>query len=228
MLLELQPATPIWRKAAYNGNQAVVIRAILFDADGVIQHATDDLEQRLRVALGFVPQPLDRFMHEIFEAEWPALSGHRDFAESVAPVVEKWGAVGRARPLVDCWASIEADQQILALVAELRGRGYLCALATNQQRHRAAHMAVALGYRALFDRSFYSCELGFVKPDRRYFLALLSALPFAAEEILFIDDRKANVAAAQSLGLNAAHFVHDRGPNAALDLRLLLTSFGVH
>jgi putative hydrolase of the HAD superfamily len=205
-----------------------VIRAILFDADGVLQHPTDDLEGRLRSALGFVPEPLAEFLAEVFEAEGPALAGQIDFVAKLGPVLEKWGAQGSGEKLAACWSSIAADEAILGLVARLRHAGYVCALTTNQQRYRATHMANVLGYGQKFDHSFYSCELGYAKPDADYFRAVIRALPFEPQELLFIDDREANVSAAAALGINAVQFLHDKSRAAVTDLERVLARFGVH
>jgi putative hydrolase of the HAD superfamily len=201
------------------------IRAILFDADGVIQHATADLETRLEDALGFVPKPIDGFLRDVFQAETPALIGEKDFTETLAPVVEKWGATGSAATLAACWCSIEVDHMVLELISRLRRAGHVCALATNQQRQRATHMDTVLGYRSKFDHSFYSWELGLAKPDARYFHAVMRRLQLEPGQVLFIDDREANVAAAAALGLHTVHFVHDRTPAAASNLEQLLGRF---
>jgi putative hydrolase of the HAD superfamily len=204
-----------------------VIRAILFDADGVLQHPSDDLEARLQSALGFVPEPLADFLAEVFEAEGSALAGQVDFVAELDPVLEKWGAQGLGEKLAACWSSIAADEAIFALIARLRRAGYVCALTTNQQRHRAAHMANVLGYGQKFDHSFYSCELGYAKPDASYFRAVMRALPFEPQELLFIDDRRDNVSTAAALGINAVRFVHDKSALAVTALERVLARFGV-
>jgi putative hydrolase of the HAD superfamily len=205
------------------------IRAILFDADGVIQHSTsDDLPVRLEHILGFIPDRLDTFMHEVFEAERPALAGQADFADMLAPVLTRWGAAGAAAQLASAWwCSIAVDQAILALIKGLRQQGIFCALASNQQRYRATYMAQTLTYDAVFDRSFYSYQLGFVKPDLRYFEAIMASLPFAPGEMLFIDDAEKNVAAARRAGLQAAQFIHPRTSHAASTMTKLLEGFSV-
>lgn len=204
-----------------------VIRAILFDADGVLQHPTDDLERRLESALGFVPDPLTEFLAEVFDAEGQALAGQVDFVARLEPVLVKWHAQGAGGRLAICWSSIAADEAILTLISRLRRAGYICALTTNQQRYRAAHMASVLGYGQKFDHSFYSCELGYAKPSADYFRAVMRALPFEPQELLFIDDREANVSSAAALGINAVHFVHDQSRAAVTALERVLARFGV-
>jgi putative hydrolase of the HAD superfamily len=203
------------------------IRAILFDADGVLQHATDDLEARLARVLRSIPHPLEEFVQDVFRAEGPALTGEADFVEQLGPVVKRCGADGTAAELARCWSSIAPDDAILCFIAELRSRGFHCALATNQQAYRAKHMSNTLGYAQMFDRTFYSWEIGAQKPDRRYFEAIVSALPFSAEQMLFLDDRETNVEAARAVGINAAQFIHPRSAEALALLKDVLRSFGV-
>jgi putative hydrolase of the HAD superfamily len=202
---------------------------VLFDADGVLQHGNGGaLPARIERALSFVPQPLDPFVDDVLEAERPALAGQEDLLERLEPVVQKWGAPGKARALAEqWWYCIEPDAGVFSLIAQLRGQGLLCALATNQQRFRADYMRAKLGYDAHFDRSFYSCELGSVKPEPRYFETIVASLSLPAEQLLFIDDLEPNVTAARGVGLQAAQFVNPRIPEAAAQLRALLAGFGL-
>jgi len=204
------------------------IAAILFDADGVLQHATTDLEARLEGALGFVPEPLDDFTRQVFAAERPALIGEGDFLEALDAVLDAWGTRGRAEALLRAWwHSVDVDREVIALVGQLRAAGYRCALATNQQRHRAEHMRGPLGYDRVFDHSFYSCDLGVAKPDTRYFEAITRTLKLEPERLLFLDDHEHNVDGARETGLHAARFVHGRRPEAAGELRQLLQDFAI-
>jgi putative hydrolase of the HAD superfamily len=208
----------------------VAIRAVLFDADGVLQHGNGgELRLRLERALGFVPDPLEPFISDVLDAERPAIGGQGDLLDRLEPVVRQWGAPGKARALAESWwHCIEPDPDVLSLIDVLRGQGLLCALATNQQRFRADYMRATLGYDAHFDRSFYSCELGCVKPEPRYFETIVARLSLPADELLFIDDLEPNVLAARGVGLQAAQFVNPRTPDAVAQLRALLAGFSVY
>jgi len=205
------------------------IRVVLFDADGVIQNSSgDDLPTRIRRGLGFVPDPLEAFLQEVFDAERPAIAGQAELVQVLEPVVSRWGAPGSAAALAAAWwRSVDADAAVLALVGKLRQQGIFCALASNQHRFRADYLRETFAYDQLFDRSFYSYALGCAKPDERYFRAILASLPFPPTQILFIDDLEGNVAAARSVGITAAQFVHPKSPEAALALRALLETFSV-
>jgi putative hydrolase of the HAD superfamily len=118
----------------------------------------------------------------------------------------------------DVWQRIEPDRDSLAVVRALRASGYGVHLATNQERHRAAHMRVALGYDALFDDSCYSCELGLAKPDPAFFAASAGRLAAEPASILFIDDSARNVEGARAAGLAAAQWELGQGHDVLLAL----------
>lgn len=203
------------------------IRAILFDADGVVQHATDDLLPRLEAVMGFVPKDLEAFFADVFDAEAPALIGTADFAERLIPVVGRWGAPGTAQHLAKAWCSIQPDLAVLSVISNLRASGLFCGLATNQQSYRAQHMDDVLGYSSQFDRTFYSCRLGVCKPNEAFFTAMLDQLPFRPAQVLFVDDREENVVSARAAGLTAVQFVTRHHSDTAHGLRSLLEDFTI-
>jgi len=67
-------------------------------------------------------------------------------------------------------------------------------------------MQETFGYEELFDRTFYSYELGLAKPDPAYFGAVVDALGVRPEEAVFVDDMRANVLGAREAGLRAVLF----------------------
>ena len=85
-------------------------------------------------------------------------------------------------------------------------------------------MSEQLGYASAFDRTFYSCDVGYAKPDPAYFEQIVRDLGVAPGDLLFIDDLDDNVAAARSVGLHAEVFRAEEGAEAMLQL---LGSYGV-
>ena len=179
--------------------------AVLFDADGVVQHGDDDWEGRLRPVLG-AGADVSAFLGEVFSAEEPTLRGHGDFELILDAALVRWGRPGRLHDALSAWEEIAVDYAILQIVAELRARGIYCALATNQNAYRARYMSEHLGYGTTFDRAFYSCAIGFTKPDPRFFRTVLETLRLPPHHVLFIDDREENVAAARACGMEGAVF----------------------
>jgi putative hydrolase of the HAD superfamily len=203
------------------------INAVLFDADGVIQLASDYLHLRLTEALGRAPEERELCMDAIFAAEAPALVGAATFEAALAPVLLQLNATCDATAVLDLWRAIEPNDAVLALIGRLRERGAYCALASNQERNRARHMSEGLGYGGVFDREFYSCDVGHVKPSAAFFEAILRAANLDPARTLFIDDRLDNVEAARACGLVAEQFVLWKEADGAAALERLLASRGL-
>jgi putative hydrolase of the HAD superfamily len=193
----------------------------------VLQRAPSDIRLRLAASLGAGPDDAELCVSDIFAAEAPALVGQADFSEAILPVIAKWRASCGAAELLGHWQTIEIDQGVLALIAELRRAGLYCALASNQEAHRARRMSEALGYGKVFDREFYSWQLGHSKPALAFFTELIRLGGFDPARTLFIDDRADNVAAAREAGLQAEQFVLGVVGEGAAPLRALLATFGI-
>ncbi len=175
------------------------MKVFLFDADGVIQRVPASRDAELaKVANSSINVP--DFLSQIFGAEKPCLVGIGDFVTNMSSLLEKWKADISIDGFMRLWNLIEPDYEILDYVTELRNRFRVC-LATNQEMSRASHMATALRYDQVFDHSFYSCDLGVAKPCTEYFVTILEHVDVLGEEVVFIDDREENVAAAKSVGL---------------------------
>ena len=166
------------------------IRAVLFDADGVLQIIGTPWRRALAEAGG------EEFATRLLAEEGPTLEGR----QRLLPFLEEL-AGQRATP----------DAAARRLVTDLRAAGYLTVLATNQQWERREWMRAHLDYDGLCDIDAYSCTLGAAKPDPRYFTAVLSLADTRPDRALFVDDSAANIAGAASLGIRTLHHPVDAG-----------------
>ena len=57
----------------------------------------------------------------------------------------------------------------------------------------------------LFDKVYYSYEMGLMKPDPAIYLQVLKEQGLEAEETLFLDDNADNITAASKLGIDTIH-----------------------
>lgn len=201
-------------------NGLVKIEAVLFDADGVVQTPSADWQPALAELAGH-PERVAAFLGEIFTAEKPCLTGQAEFSTALSEVLARWCIDAPVAEILQIWTMIEPNAEIISVIESLDIR---CCLATNQQRHRAQYMSRELRYAELFDDSFYSCHLGVMKPSARYFLEVARRLEILPVNLLFLDDNRTNVEAAQSIGLNAVVFEAQHGAN---QLREILQSFGI-
>jgi len=198
------------------------LKAVLFDADGVIQRPAVDYPSAFAALGAFENDQSIRLIREIFAAELPALTGQCDFAQDLTSLLSRWNLGHRLEDVLRIWTSIEADSTMLALVASLRSLGIQCCLATNQQSHRGSYMSETLGYRDMFDFQFYSYQLGLAKPSPEYFRAIVKRLDLDPSDLLFIDDHEPNVRAARGIGIHGSLF--GAGTASPLDaLRAILS-----
>ncbi|HEY2307444.1 MAG TPA: HAD family phosphatase [Streptosporangiaceae bacterium] len=93
----------------------------------------------------------------------------------------------------------------VALIEDLVGAGYPLALLSNAPAEVAEVVADLPVARAFSHRAF-SCFLGAAKPEPECYQAVLGMLGARAADVIFIDDRPDNVAAAAGLGIRSVHF----------------------
>ena len=92
-----------------------------------------------------------------------------------------------------------------SLIAELRKAGYRLYVLSNMSLDFIEFLRRKEVY-ALFDGEVVSCEEGVIKPEAEIYHRLEHRYGLQPAETLFIDDRKANVEAAEALGWGGYHF----------------------
>lgn len=183
-------------------------RAVLFDADGVVQRNPPGWFDELHAFVG--PGRGRAFVDDIFATEQSAMTGERSFREVLDDVGSRWGVTERVDELMAHWRRIQVCAPTLEVVAELRKRGTRCFLASNQHAFRARVMD-DLGYRELFDGAFYSCDLGALKSSPTFFTGILAALGVPPQDVLLVDDSEEYVETARACGLRAVLWSLDDG-----------------
>lgn len=181
------------------------VRAVLLDADGVLQLIGTPWYRALSAGGG------EPFAKALLSREGPALSGRESLRNLLERLVVELDLARGADELMALWRQATPDPPAWQLVRELRAAGYLTVLATNQHEERREWMRTALGYDGLCDVDAYSCLLGAAKPDPDYFRAALSMAGVSTGEALFVDDSAENIAAAAALGLRTLHHPTDAG-----------------
>ncbi len=202
----------------------VNIQAVLFDADGVLQHTVEGGREKIATLDGSAT-PNEDFLQDFFKAETPCLRGDADLADTIADVLKKWDSPYTVEQAIETHTKIVAmNPESIEVVHDLRKLGVPTYLATNQHEYRARYMSEVFRYADIFDGEFYSCRLGTKKPEPDYFHAVLKSLPYPPERLLFIDDRSQNVAAARSVGIHGVEYEICQGVEA---LRSILREYGL-
>lgn len=106
---------------------------------------------------------------------------------------------------VDVAGWLHPNPESLQAIDRVKGRGLRLAILSNAPVEVAEGIEAAR-WLAPFSEKFFSCRLRAVKPEPAAYQAVLNALGAAPEDIVFVDDRPANVAAAAALGMRAELF----------------------
>lgn len=117
--------------------------------------------------------------------------------------------------------ALHPDEEMYTLVDELKKGGVRVGMLSNIWESLAEKVRVH-GLYAPFDPCLLSCEIGVEKPDLKAYSLLLDALALPASEVVFIDDRVENVAAARNCGLDAILFESSEQIRKELAARELL------
>ncbi len=123
---------------------------------------------------------------------------------------------GRARCEEYLQRSIELQEPVRPterLVGDLKAAGYRLYVLSNMSREFIAFLRRFPVY-GLFDGEVVSCEVHTVKPEPRIYEILLERYGLDPSETLFIDDRPANIAVAEALGIRGRLFDY-RDPESA-------------
>lgn len=91
------------------------------------------------------------------------------------------------------------------IIEELKLEGYQVALLSNTKQDRANFLR-AQGYYDPFDPVLVSCEMGTKKPLAPAFQQLIERVGTEPNNIIFIDNKRANVHGARRAGIQAIHF----------------------
>jgi len=184
------------------------IKALVFDCGGVVLRDRDDSryarwEQRLGLARGTLRSRL-------YEGSLWSMAETGSMTESAF-----WQAAGKDLGLSpeesnelagDACESWHVDPAVLALVQRARTR-FQVAMLSNATEVLEEKLQHTFGIIELFDPIINSAHVGIAKPDPAIYRETLRRLGVDAGEVLFVDDRAENVAAAANLGIHVIWFV---------------------
>lgn len=187
-----------YRSLQLSDEDRSTVRAVLFDCDGVICPPMR-FAKLLKEKYGITRETTAEFFTRYFN---PALKGEADVLDLLPPFLTKWGWRHTPEDFLSQWLASEraTREELIAIIQELKERGYVVGLATNQERRRANYMRTEMKFGELFDHCFISSEIGAMKPESQFFEKVTDSLKIDPSAILFIDDQKHYLDAAELSG----------------------------
>jgi putative hydrolase of the HAD superfamily len=186
-----------------------LIRAVVFDYGAVIcrlpsldewTEFADAAELPVPEFIRLYPRSRERYDRGLVRAagfwrEFAALAGREYDGEAIRRLAE-----------IDIRVWSHVDPEVIALARTLQRRGVVTGILSNMQPDLLERIRERSEWIDAFDVQVFSCEIGFVKPERRIYDYLLRQLHVDAGDVLFVDDVSDNVDAARAAGLQAEVF----------------------
>ena len=182
-----------------------MIKAIIFDADGVCIHADRFYAEHFLAQHNLPPGLLQEFWSEVFPR---CITGQLSVHKALADYFTQINLQVDMDSYLQDWFAYEnkPNQELLDYIQTLRHKGYICALATNQESLRTQYIKQEMGFDKLFDHIFASSELGLSKRNPEFYQALMHKLSLEAKQLLYIDDTQALVDLASQLNIKSHYF----------------------
>jgi len=180
----------------------MLIKAICFDADGVVVNPQMQFSKHLKEKCAISPEMTQSFFRGIFN---DCLIGRASLEDVLPTFLKNWGWKDSVDEFIDLWLLSDhvIDIRIINTIQRLRHNKIICCLATSQERNRAEYMKAKMGFLDVFDHLFFSCEVGWQKPQHAYYQHIEKTLSLEKQSILFWDDSRVNIEAAREFGWNA-------------------------
>ncbi len=181
------------------------VRCILFDVDGVVVRAEMFSKQYAR-AKNISDDEMLPFFTDVFPC---CVEGRANLKEVLKEWLSKWKWEGSVNEFLRAWFEAEhkIDERVIEIVRQLRNKGIKCYLATNQEKHRVKYMKKKMKFAEIFDGIFASAEIGYRKPNRKFYESILRDLQeqhyIQSNEIMFFDDDQKNIDEAKAVGIDA-------------------------
>ncbi|WP_420444549.1 HAD family hydrolase [Candidatus Poriferisodalis sp.] len=170
---------------------------LVLDAMGVIYRARDDVAELL------VPYLRDNGCR-LADAEIEDL--YRDASLGRMTSSEFWQRCGVDGNDIEYITRHTLSPGLKGVLEDVTSRGIRVACLSNDVSEWAALQRDHFGLAEFIDPWCISGDIGIRKPDAEAYRSLLSAIGADPRECLFVDDRRENVDAARSVGLEAVLF----------------------
>jgi putative hydrolase of the HAD superfamily len=188
---------------APNTNQ---IEAVLFDYGQVLSNPPDPAAWARMIALTGLDEPALHTAYWAHRRDYDrgALTGPAYWSLVIGASLNPTQIAALNAADTDLWTSLNLP--MVDWAARLQAAGIRTGILSNIGDSIAEGITAKLLWLSAFDHRTWSHELLLAKPDPAIYLATAESLRTPPANILFIDDREDNIAAAAALGFQTIHY----------------------
>lgn len=182
-------------------------KAVVFDFGGVLTDNYSEINYHLEISEKF-GVPVDVLMPYLKANRFLSklILGEVSEREVVQRVMAEFPSAVDLNPRAINSDNFIPSKDALGAVREFKARtGVMVAIGTNLFPSSREILREEAGLEELFEKTYYSFELGMRKPEVDFFDHIATDLGFERPGILLLDDVRANVDAAIDAGFNGVH-----------------------
>ena len=179
-----------------------MIKAIIFDIGEVLQiDPKGERYEKLSRGFGIPAKEIKNFIEAHRSELWLGKLNNRQFCDLIK---EKFGI---EKDIIPAWEKvyneIPLNKEIIKILPELKKN---CKLAVISNAHEASSSVRKEKFAKIFEFMIFSCDVGFMKPQKEIFDMALEKLELKPEECVMIDDNEKNLSTPSQMGFKTILF----------------------
>jgi putative hydrolase of the HAD superfamily len=192
--------------------EGFMIEALLFDIDGVLIWHENWFASILSKDKYYDAENIMTEYHR-GEINKDCDKGLKDPIEEIKPFLKRIKWDYEAKDYLDMKFGYESqfiDYDMLAEIKKVKRTGIKVFVGSNQNHYRKAFLKRAMNIDEIFDDSYFSCDFGYVKPEKEYWDNVQERIygkfgEMIPSKILFLDDMQCNIDSANNYGYQTKH-----------------------
>ncbi|MDR2305429.1 MAG: HAD family phosphatase [Treponema sp.] len=199
-----------------------MIEAVIFDYGGVISTSPPSSVREDLAALAGIPveklNKIDRLCRREYDrGRFDTAGYYRYLAKEAGIHAGEETILQMARIDTDSWKNFNPGT--LELMEDIKARGFRLGILSNMPFDFLDWLKIELPVFHKVDLALFSCELALIKPEQKIYEILAERLDCNFENIVFFDDMRENIDAANALGIRG--FVWNNAGEARSELQKL-------
>lgn len=184
------------------------IQCVLFDIGGVLvdwhmSWITSEISNRFQLDKKHVDEAFHKYLHELDCGKIT----EQDFWKKIGAYCSSKKLQNTSESLWDTYFRKNAipNTELIQISQNIKEKNLALGVLSNIEK--VTHCVVE-DWNVLdnFDFKFFSYQIGFAKPDSKIYEHAIANMSFSADQVLFIDDKKENIAEAEKAGLIGLHY----------------------